>query len=253
MTSIEGRCVQAIPDWQPRYAQLAAVLAEEIGAGRHKLGALLPSENELAEAHSVSRATVREALRRLESLEMIERIQGIGTRVVSTSAGAKYMLAARSMTEMMGYGAPTRLVLHERRTVVANAGLAARYDLPRGTRWLHLRGVRFLVGKSPMPFAVNEFYVAERFQHLAHDVETDATPVYRRIEREPGMRVATIEQDVTATTLTAQQARDLQATRGATALQVVRRFRGQDGAVVEATRNIHPSDRFTFSLRLTPA
>ena len=48
------------------YARLAKTLLNEIAAGRHPVGALLPTEHELSAHHGVSRSTVRQALRDLE-------------------------------------------------------------------------------------------------------------------------------------------------------------------------------------------
>ncbi len=52
---------------QPRYAQIAEQLTTEIVTGRRGIGTLLPTEHALCAQHGVSRATVREAMRKLEA------------------------------------------------------------------------------------------------------------------------------------------------------------------------------------------
>jgi DNA-binding GntR family transcriptional regulator len=58
-------------------------LADELETGIASLapGARLPSENELAEAHGVSRVTARSALRELEQRHAVRRTRGSGTYV----------------------------------------------------------------------------------------------------------------------------------------------------------------------------
>jgi GntR family transcriptional repressor for pyruvate dehydrogenase complex len=65
--------------------QQVLVLIEE---GKLKRGDQLPSERELTEAFKVSRATVREAIRTLESMKLLQSRQGDGTYVLVSSAEA---------------------------------------------------------------------------------------------------------------------------------------------------------------------
>ncbi|MFH2074729.1 MAG: FadR/GntR family transcriptional regulator [Pseudomonadota bacterium] len=65
--------------------QQVLVLIEE---GKLKRGDHLPSERELAEAFKVSRTTVREAIRTLESMKLLQSRQGNGTYVLVSSEEA---------------------------------------------------------------------------------------------------------------------------------------------------------------------
>jgi GntR family transcriptional regulator len=156
--------------WQPRYAQLAETLATDIAAGLHKIGDLLPTEHALSDVHGVSRATVREALRRLEQFGMIERLQGIGTRIVSDKIGTKYVLTVQSAIEVMGYATSTRLVIHRREMIQADAALATALGVRRGSRWVHLSGIRLIADKSSQPISATDIYVAEAYAYLTKDV-----------------------------------------------------------------------------------
>jgi GntR family transcriptional regulator, transcriptional repressor for pyruvate dehydrogenase complex len=53
--------------------------------GRLKQGDQLPTERELGELFKVSRATVREAIRTLESMKLVQSRQGTGTYVLASS------------------------------------------------------------------------------------------------------------------------------------------------------------------------
>ena len=65
--------------WRKLYDHLLA----RITSGELPDGAMLPTEYELCEVHSVSRITVRRALRELEVLGLLKRQRGSGTAVVA--------------------------------------------------------------------------------------------------------------------------------------------------------------------------
>lgn len=61
--------------------QIADTLRDAIVEGRLSAGQTLPSEREMAENYSVNRSSIREALRRLETLGLVEIRHGEATRV----------------------------------------------------------------------------------------------------------------------------------------------------------------------------
>ena len=63
------------------YEEIVAKIKEMVEKGRFKSGDQLPVERELAEVFRVSRSSVREALRSLESQGFIESRQGDGTYI----------------------------------------------------------------------------------------------------------------------------------------------------------------------------
>jgi GntR family transcriptional regulator len=69
------------------YARISEALAKRIATGVWKPGAILPSEQELAQEFGVSHGTMRKALNRLEEDRLLVRKQGRGTFVIDhTSA-----------------------------------------------------------------------------------------------------------------------------------------------------------------------
>ena len=85
--------ISALPGGS-RTQQAAAVLTDLITSGQIQAGEFLPSEQELCRQLGVSRATVREALRMLETRGLVTTRHGVGVqvadethRVVSESIG----------------------------------------------------------------------------------------------------------------------------------------------------------------------
>jgi GntR family transcriptional regulator len=74
---------------QPLYVSLAELLRREIHAGRCPVGIQLPTIDTLAAQYGLAKVTVRQALARLASDGLIERIQGKGTFVAASIAQHK--------------------------------------------------------------------------------------------------------------------------------------------------------------------
>src|SRR3989304_4413029 len=66
------------------YQDIVAQIRRLLDDGRLKPGFQLPSERELSELFQVSRASVREAIRALDSMGLVEIRSGEGTYVAST-------------------------------------------------------------------------------------------------------------------------------------------------------------------------
>ena len=77
-------------DWlgEAKAKQVYLVLRDRILSGAADFGSRLPTENDLAEFHGVSRVTVRRALGELARERLIERRRSAGTRVIYRSSPA---------------------------------------------------------------------------------------------------------------------------------------------------------------------
>jgi GntR family transcriptional regulator len=226
---------------------------DDIASGKRAIGTLLPTEHELCALYSVSRATVRQALMLLQDQGLVTRSQGIGTRVLATSRRMEYVLSAQSANETMGYVEQTHFVTKQRRMIRANAALARALGVAEGSEWLHVNGLRVVAQQPAPPLAISNVYVVAAHADLLDQAHSAATPVFRMMEQVGGEHITEIGQDVTAVQLAPGQARSLRAPPGSSALHVLRRYLGKDGQVVQVTTNLHPADRFTYSLRLHPS
>ncbi|HEU4657489.1 MAG TPA: FCD domain-containing protein [Capillimicrobium sp.] len=72
----------------PRSAQVREQLEQAIARGDYAPGDRLPSERELSEMFGVSRVSIREALRSLEAVGLVEVRHGAGTIVLDSSQRA---------------------------------------------------------------------------------------------------------------------------------------------------------------------
>jgi GntR family transcriptional regulator len=236
----------------PRYAHVAAALAGDIAAGRHPVGARLPTEQALSALFDVSRSTVREALRRLRAAGLVEAEQGVGTRVIARHPRPAYEMAVQSLAELMGYASPTRLDVRQRERVTVDAALAALLGDGLGMEMLRLSGSRRTLGGAGAILSCVQMYVPADFAPMTEQPELGRVPVYRLIERELGLKVVDMRQDIAAIALHPADAARLGVRPRSPGLRIVRRFYARGGRLLEATVNIHAAAAaFSYRIRMT--
>jgi GntR family transcriptional repressor for pyruvate dehydrogenase complex len=79
------------------YEDIVQQIRNLIQKGKLKQGDQLPTERELVDTFKVSRASVREAIRYLESMKLVESRQGNGTYVIASSEEALVQPLAASL------------------------------------------------------------------------------------------------------------------------------------------------------------
>lgn len=231
-----------------RYEQVAEALIGEIRSRKLAVGDTLPGEIELTTRFGVSRHTVREALRRLAELGLIDRHQGVGTVVKSRQPTQSYVQAVRTPAELMQYPPVSRLSLVATAEVRASRRLARQLGCATGSRWFRISCVRRL-RDSRLPICWVDVYVLPDYAGVAEMIGR-RQPVYEAIEQRFGQQIAAVEIEIRAGTVAEENAKPLEAPIGAPSLTVVRRYTGADGRPFEISVSEHPADRFTYSLQL---
>ena len=229
-------------DATPLYRQVEQHLVEQIAHGHYAVGDLLPTEAELCEAHGVSRHTIRQALRRIHDLGMIERRTSAGTRVVSATPVAGYQPVVQSPDDIVSFVQDTRILRAEAGEVRADREIARRLRCRVGTTWFRLAGPRVRRDGSPLPLCWSE-------QYLRPDV--DREPLITGDFEATEMRGQRIEQEITAEILDERRARALEAEPGSAALVVTRRHY-QGRTLISVGVHIHPADRYSIRSVLAP-
>jgi DNA-binding FadR family transcriptional regulator len=124
------------PAWSRRPANLASALAaelvERIVRGEHPPGTSLPAEPALCETFSVSRTTVREAVKMLQEKGLVQVRQGAGTMVTPPMMWNMLdeLVLAASIAEDKNVGILDDLVITRRVLEADMANAAARMATP---------------------------------------------------------------------------------------------------------------------------
>lgn len=228
------------------YARIARELVDAITRGRIGVGELLPTEVELAQREGVSRHTAREALRRVESLGLVDRRRGAGTRVKAARPPARFHQAAQTVEDLLAYGMATRLQLLRVRRQRAPRDIAALLGVAAGTPTVRIEAER-LEAAHAEPLAMLEVWVP-----AGSDIATDDLLDRRRslpviLSRLDLEHVAKVEQVFSAGLADARAARLLGCAPGDPVLVARRRYFAPDGTLWLMASSIHRADRYTYT------
>ena len=237
------------PPNKPRYKQLAEALLKDIRSGRLAVGERLPGEHELVAAHNVSRHTVRESLRMLEDLGLIDRQQGLGTVVKAKQADESYVQVLKSPTELMQYPAESRPSVVSSETIKVSRSLAKILKCKSGETWHRIRIVRKLRGG--LAICSSDIYVIPEYAAVAKKISRSRRPVYEIIERTFDEQTRSVEVDFKAGLISDEVAELLDVDAGSPSLTLIRRYVGMSGQQFEVSVSEHPAEHFSYSLKLT--
>lgn len=238
-----------LPRGQPRYMVLAQALIDDIAAGVHPVGSLLPTEFDLCARFGVSRHTVREAIRRLADLGMVTRQAGVGTRVCAPQASSRYVHASEGIGDLFQYVREVELVIHDRHEVIADEALADLLGCRPGQAWLRVRGERHVVGET-RPIALAQVYIAWPYRQVLDGIDAPTSPIYAMIEAAHGVVASEVRQQLSAVVLDDTAAEAFGSPPGSAGLRVERRYLTATGDLFELAINLHPGDRFSHSMVL---
>jgi len=231
---------------QPRYLQLAQTLLNEIESGQYPVGSQLPTEFELCEQFGVSRATAREALKRLVQMGLVVRQPRVGTTVRARNASSAYRQSTAELGDLLQYAADTTLIIESRETREIAAAEAEMLEASPGETWVHLTGRREAPGQSK-PICTTELWLHPAFRSLQGVEGPQKEAVHTAIERQFGEVIVEVEQEIRAVALSRAEAQALDAPAKSPGLWVCRKYRNRLGQLVELAISTHPADRFSYN------
>lgn len=209
-----------------------------------------PTESELCKRYSVSRFTVREALRALQAEGLIARKRGSGTVIQPASArGGALHQPLSNVGEIMQYARDTQAHFELLGDSPLPRAIAQQLDLVAGGPWTRFKGLRTR-GGSTQPIATIDAYVHESLRHVVGQVQPNEDTIFRQLERLAGIRIATVTQDIQAVPASTEVSRSLGVAKRSPCLLILRCFRDAEGKILEISANHHPGDRFAYSMHI---
>lgn len=233
-----------VPKYEWLSKELVAAYVEQTPAGT-----LLPTERELAATHDVSRATVRQALASLESMGVVNRIQGSGTFTVGPAIAKSLRLTSFSEDiRARGLVPGSRVVSADARPAGADVGRDLR--ISPAAEVVRLVRVRTAGG---VPMCLEEVYLQSAHVPGLLDLDLSAS-LYELLDTRYGIRLVRADQVLEATVLEERDARALDSPLLAPALRVHRI--GLDGRdrPIERSTSLYRGDRYQirYSVRREP-
>jgi len=237
---------------RPLYRRVAEALRAELAA--LPIGAALPSEAALGARFRVSRITVRRALDVLAQSGLVVRRQGSGTFVAGPRV-AERLGVLHSWTESMrALGLEPRTVECTIVRVEPPAWVAAALDLEEAETVWRVQRLRY-AGDGPLCLMVD--YLRPRHVPDLAERGLDGESLYEILERGYGLRLACVEDTVSAREASLFEAGLLGVTAGAAVLHVARitylRVDAHDDQPLGAATVVSRADRYEYHVTGRPA
>jgi GntR family transcriptional regulator len=232
------------------YLQVARALKADIVGGVYPVGSQLPTEDDLCGRFSVSRYTVREALRRLREDNLVSSRQGAGTLVMPGRLSEdSYSHDVMSINDLVSWSVGRSFVLESMEMVVLDEKLAVRTGLTKGEEWLVARGFGFMEGvKIPVCWA--EYYINREFAAVGRLLHRHSGPIFPLIEDLFGQKMSEVHQEIGATLIPPTLVEGLKVKAGTAALEVRRTFKLSNDEIAQVTISTHPASRFRHSMTM---
>lgn len=244
--SSQGRKAPAL------YLHLAQVLRRRILSGKYPVGSTLPTEQELRREFDYSRHTVREALRKLTAEGYLQRRQGSGSLVLTTSPDRTYRQSMQSIEELFQYASNTRLGLDRIEIIPADDKVAADLGCAPGDLHVYVESRRF-DPESERAICWTLIHISGEYIEVADKLRDSSDAIYRLIEETCDVRVAMVRQEFSALPMPPEVAKALDVEPGRWSVRIVRRYIDPEGHVIMVTVNDHPAETFSYTLELSTA
>lgn len=232
----------------PTYRQIASALIEEINAGTWPVGAPLPTEADLSERFSVSRGTVRMALRELQDFGFLGKRRGAKSVVLHADAGQGFVNTAQSLDELLEYARFSQNAVLSSEMILMGEEQATDLGCEAGSEWLRIQVLRHRDAGSA-PFSYAEIHVAA--QHKAIGALYDGeTPVYVALETQLGISIQRATQVIEVTSANRNIAQRLEVPVGSPMLRTKTFFYTADGELAEVGLAWFATDRYRMRITL---
>jgi GntR family transcriptional regulator, N-acetylglucosamine utilization regulator len=232
----------------PYYFQLAESLRQQIKDAANGGKTLsVPSENELAEKHRISRATVRHALDLLEREGLIYKAKGKGTFVAR--ARAKYELTSLVPTTeditRRGWKPGTKVL--SLRQMVPPPSIADALEIKKGDEVFEIHRLRTADGE---PISLQWSYIPIHLcpDLLEHDLSASLTQL---LEERYGIRLWTARSILRARLVQPAEAKLLQIAKNSPVIYLEQNTFSPEGQAVEFLKTVWRSDRYDFVVNLS--
>lgn len=235
---------------KPRYQEIAEDLRAGILRGDYSDPVQFPTETALCARYGISRFTVREALRSLQTEGLIQRRRGSGTVIQPASArGGALHQPLSNVGEILQYARDTKYLFTAHGTGLLPKKLAVHIGAAAGGRWFHFRGLRTRPGQAE-PIALTDAYIHPDLEAAAREIRPNEATIFRQLERLSGVKIASVTQDIQAVPASGPVAAELGIPRRSPCLRILRCYRDAAGRTLEISASHHPGDRFAYSMHI---
>lgn len=233
---------------------VAERLAANIAAGKYPVGSLMPTEGELCKQFQASRFTVREAIKRLQTLGLVVTRHGTGTQVLSQQPTAgRFVYSFDTVQDFRQSVGQTRLVDIIGEEVAADRTMAAVMRCTVGQPLMRIGATRVLVtpkGRPGKPVALSEVLLPAIYANILDELPSYDHTISDLLEQRYGVQTGWIEQTVEPCAFSAAEARKLGVQAGSLGLRFQRTYLNPRGEVFEHAVSLQAGDEARLSMTI---
>lgn len=229
------------------YYQLKQIIIEMIESRELKDNERLPTEKELCEKYSISRATVRQALTELENEDYIYKIQGKGT-FVSPKKFQQDLLKFYSFTEEMKKinRKPSSKVLSFE-IKYPSKKIASTLNIKNSEKIYEFVRLR-LADDEPMMLETT--HIPYSYYKVLSKKQLEEKPLYSILINEYGVSFSKAEEIFRSTLINKEEAKKLNYFKGGPAILLERITYDSKDRLIEYTKSIARGDKFKYHVVL---
>lgn len=232
-------------DRRPLYVQAAEALAGKIRQGELAPGERLPTEPVLADQLGVSRNTLREALRHLETDGLITRKHGLGT-FVATTLGPSFRAGIEQLEPMRDIaskaGMQPEVVEKRVKAVTVSGDFAVQLQVEDGDSVIRVQSIQVVDGTACM--YLDEYLCRPASEEAELTAYEGSTLTYLQDEKEPPLTHT--RSDIAAVGADEAIANKLNVAVGSPILHLEEIYYSADETVLGIAQNYIVSDLFSF-------
>ncbi len=228
----------------PMYRQIADTISQRIRNGEYKVGESLPTEAELRDDFSVSRVTIRQALKLLIESEELESIQGSGTYVKGNKVNYDIYQQSTFNEKWAHLDVATHSNVLVFEITLPSIAMAEQLNISETDRIFHVKRLRTI---EDYPITVEDTWMPlYLFPDLTYEVMENSK--YEFIENTKGMLIDRSEQEIIPLLPSEEDAELLQIDREHPIIEKITRSFLADGTVFEYSRNRFTTTDYKFTL-----
>lgn len=228
----------------PMYRQIAEAIRKKIKAGELSAGDALPTEAQLREEFSVSRVTVRQAIKLLVDQAVLESIQGSGTYVKDTKVTYDIYKMTSFYEKIANSGIQTHSDVLAFEIVKPPVAIAEELQISDDERVYYVKRVRFI---DDNPVALEETWMPlALFPDLSYEVMRNSK--YQYIENDKKMVIDRSEQEIIPVMPPKEVVEKLRVDPAQPILEKITKGFLNDGTIFEYSRNYFKSSDYKFTL-----
>jgi len=233
-------------DHQKLYIQLLHIIKKKIESGEWPLNSQIPTEEELCNTFSVSRATVRTAVLELVRQGYLKRQQGKGTFIYKNiiSEGLPMLTNLKELMFEDDLALTTQVMA---RTVMMPVDdLDARLNIPPDK---HVIYIKRLYSVDEEPVLLQESYIPYHLCPLLLEDNIERHSLFDIFEKNYGIKITRVDNHIDITRLTLNESLAIGLTEGTAAILLTQNFYSGE-TLIMYSRSVKRPDRFQFFIAL---